>query len=39
MDERKLYESPQVELIEVDVEQGFAASPGGQGEGGFEENW
>ena len=39
MDERKLYESPQVELIEVDVEQGFAVSPGGSGEGGFEENW
>ena len=39
MNERKLYESPQVELIEVDVEQGFAASSGGQGEGGQETNW
>ena len=39
MDERKLYESPQVELIEVHVEQGFAVSPGGSGENGQETNW
>ena len=28
MEERKVYESPQVELIEVNVEQGFATSNG-----------
>ena len=28
MEERKVYESPQVELIEVNVEQGFATSSG-----------
>ena len=26
MEERKVYESPQIELIEVEVEQGFATS-------------
>ena len=30
MEERKVYESPQVELIEVEVEQGFAISTGGE---------
>ena len=29
------YEAPQVEIIEVEVEKGFAASPGGSLEGPF----
>ena len=37
MQEKKLYESPQVELLEIDVEQGFAVSSGG--EGGEESIW
>ena len=33
--ENKLYETPEVELVEVNVEQGFAASSGsGSGEQG-----
>ena len=39
MEEKKLYESPQIELLEIEVEQGFAASHGGQGEGGQETYW
>ncbi len=33
--EQKLsnYEAPKVEVIEVEVEKGFAVSPGGNGEG------
>ena len=27
------YETPQVEVIEVEVEKGFASSPNGDGEG------
>ena len=34
MEERKVYESPQVELIEVNVEQGFATSMEGLNDGG-----
>ena len=30
MQEKKLYESPQVELLEINVEQGFAVSTGGE---------
>lgn len=30
-----MYETPQVEVIEVEIEKGFAASPGG-GTDGFE---
>ena len=30
------YETPQVEVIEVEVEKGFATSPGGDGYGGTE---
>ena len=37
--ENKVYESPLVEVIEVEVEQGFAASNDGYGEsGGFDPN-
>ena len=32
--ENKFYETPEVELVEVNVEQGFAASPSGGGESG-----
>ncbi len=28
MEKEKLYEAPQVEVIEVEVEKGFAVSPG-----------
>ena len=31
--ENKTYEAPQVEIIEVEVEKGFATSPGIGGEG------
>ena len=30
--ENKIYEAPQVEIIEVEVEKGFATSFGGDGE-------
>ena len=30
--ENKIYEAPQVEIIEVEVEKGFASSLGGDGE-------
>lgn len=30
--ENKIYEAPQVEIIEVEVEKGFATSIGGDGE-------
>ncbi len=31
------YESPAVEIIEVEVEKGFATSPSYEGEGGLED--
>lgn len=33
MMKNKTYEAPQVEIIEVEVEKGFATSPGTSGEG------
>ena len=41
MEERKHYESPQVELIEVNVEQGFATSqtPAGNEQWGDGGSW
>lgn len=31
--EHKLYEAPEVELVEINVEQGFGLSDGGEGNG------
>ncbi len=39
MDERKYYESPQIEIIEVDVEQGFATSNASNTEQYQESAW
>ncbi len=39
MEERKHYESPQIELIEVEVEQGFAQSNISNTEEYQEEAW
>lgn len=37
--EEKVYETPQVEIVEVEVERGFQASGDGTGEtGGFDPN-
>lgn len=36
--EKQLYEQPQVEVIEISVEQGFAAS-GGAGESPLDDPW
>lgn len=31
----EMYEAPKVEVIEVEVEKGFATSPEGLGDGGY----
>ena len=35
----KTYESPKVEMIEVEVEQGFAGSSGSDTEGYLDDSW
>lgn len=39
MEERKFYESPQIEIIEVDVEKGFATSNTSNTEPYNEQAW
>lgn len=38
MEKESLYVVPQVEVIEVEVEKGFAGSATGEGEGGLVES-
>jgi hypothetical protein len=33
------YEAPAIEVIEVEIEQGFLVSPGGGGDGPLDPSW
>ena len=38
MEMERKYVSPEVEVLEVEVERGFEASPGGGSQGGYDPN-